>query len=349
MTDRWREVVVRASTPLLDAIAVLDATALQILMVVDDEGRLVGTVTDGDVRRGILAQRPLDGPVADVMYAAPTTRPVGVSRDEARRAMRHAKVRQLPLLDDDGKPAGLELLDDGVTRERPNAVVIMAGGLGTRLRPLTEGMPKPLLRVGGRPLLETIIEAFAEHGFHRFHLSVNYRADQVEAHFGDGRRLGVAISYLREDEFLGTAGALSLLPEVPDAAVVVMNGDILTRVDFGQLVEFHERTGADMTMCVREYDVEVPYGVVEVDGERVTSIIEKPTTRYFINAGIYVLAPEVLATIRPGERLDMTDLAAQITRRGGTISAFPIREYWLDIGHLEDFERAQAEFAQHFR
>ena len=349
MTNRWREAVVPASTPLIDAIAALDATGLQILLVVDDDGRLAGTVTDGDVRRGILAKRPLDGPVADVMHVAPTTRPAGIGRDDARRAMRDATVRQLPLLDDEGRPAGLELLDNGGTPDRPNTVVIMAGGLGTRLRPLTEDTPKPLLRVGGRPLLETIIEAFAEYGFRKFHLSVNYRAAQVEEHFGDGRQLGVEIGYLREDEFLGTAGALSLLPHRPGEPVVVMNGDILTRVDFGQMLEFHERTGAEMTMCVREYDVEIPYGVVEVDGERVTSLVEKPTTRHFINAGIYVLAPELLATIRPGERLDMTDLADRISGRGGMISAFPIREYWLDIGHLEDFERAQAEFAQHFR
>jgi dTDP-glucose pyrophosphorylase len=349
MTDRWREAIVPAGTPLLEAIAALDATGLQILLVVDDDGRLVGTVTDGDVRRGILAQRPLDGPVADVMHATPTTGTPGMARDEARRAMRDARVRQLPLLDEAGRPAGLELLDDGTTPDRPNPVVIMAGGLGKRLRPLTEELPKPLLRVGGRPLLETIIEAFADHGFRRFHLSVNYRAAQVEEHFGDGRRLGVAISYLREDEFLGTAGALSLLPDAPSEPVVVMNGDILTRVDFGQLIEFHVRTGAEMTMCVREYDVEVPYGVVEVDGERVTSLVEKPTTRHFINAGIYVLAPQVVATIAAGRRLDMTDLADRIIERGGTLSAFPIREYWLDIGHLEDFERAQADFAEHFR
>ncbi len=349
MTDRWRDAVVPADTPLLEAIAALDATGLQILLVVDDDGLLIGTVTDGDVRRGILAQRPLDGPVAAVMHRAPTTRPARVGHNEARRAMRDARVRQLPLLDDDGRPAGLELLDDGTTPERPNAVVIMAGGLGKRLRPLTEELPKPLLRVGGRALLETIIEAFADHGFRRFFLSVNYRAAQVEEHFGDGSRLGVAIDYLREDEFLGTAGALSLLPEAPADPVVVMNGDILTRVDFGQLVEFHARTGADMTMCVREYDVEVPYGVVEVDGEQVTSLVEKPITRHFINAGIYVLAPGLLATIAPGQRLDMTDLADRILERGGTLSAFPIREYWLDIGHLEDFERAQADFAEHFR
>jgi dTDP-glucose pyrophosphorylase len=349
MSERWREAIVPAATPLLDAIARLDAAGLQILLVVDDAGRLVGTVTDGDVRRGILAQRPLNGPVGDVMHATPTTRPAGTGRDEARRAMRDAKVRQLPLLDPEGRPAGLEMLDEGIGADRPNAVVIMAGGLGQRLRPLTEEMPKPLLRVGGRPLLETIIEAFAEHGFRRFFLSVNYRAAQVEEHFGDGSRLGVEIGYLREDAFLGTAGALSLLPEVLPEPVIVMNGDILTRVDFGQLVEFHARTGAVMTMCVREYEVEVPYGVVEVDGERITSLVEKPTTHHFINAGIYVLGPSLLATIRSGERLDMTDLAARVLDRGGTLSAFPIREYWLDIGHLEDFERAQADFAEHFR
>ncbi len=349
MSDRWNATVVPSSMPLLEAMRVLDASGLQVLLVVDPDGRLAGTVTDGDVRRAILAQQPLDGPVLDASHRSPTTAPAGIGRAEARRLMRGAAVRQLPLLDEGGRPTGLELLEAGErSPARPNPVVIMAGGLGKRLRPLTEETPKPLLQVGGRPLLETIIDAFAEHGFSEFYLSVNYRADQVESHFGDGSAIGVRIAYLREDDFLGTAGAVSLLPSVPDHPVVVMNGDILTRVDFRQLIEFHDRTAAEMTMCVREYDVEVPYGVVEVDGERITSLVEKPTTRHFINAGIYVLAPEVVAAVRPGEPTDMTDLAADVLAREGNLRAFPIREYWLDIGHLEDFERAQADFARHF-
>jgi dTDP-glucose pyrophosphorylase len=349
MSPRWQDAVVDQATPLLEAIGRLDAAAIQILLVTDAEGRLAGTLTDGDVRRAILRQLPLDSPVADAMHRSPTTIPVGAAREEAIGLMRERRLRHLPIVDAERRPVGLELLDEVTApAARSNAVVLMAGGLGTRLRPLTETTPKPLLRVGGRPLLETIVESFADHGFARFFLSINYRADQVEAYFGDGSRLGVQVEYLREDEALGTAGALSLLPETPTEPIVVMNGDILTRLDYGQLIDFHSRTRAEMTMCVREYEMEVPYGVVEVDGERVTSLVEKPTARHFVNAGIYVLAPSLLATIRRGERLDMTDLAQRVMNANGVLSAFPIHEYWLDIGHLKDYERAQADFARYF-
>jgi dTDP-glucose pyrophosphorylase len=346
---RWQDTVVGQDLPLLDAIARLDAVALQILLVTDEDGRLVGTVTDGDVRRAILRQMPLDSRVADAMYRSPTTISLGTSRDEAMSRMRELHLRQLPILDAAGRPIGLELIDEVPAPPiRPNAVVLMAGGLGKRLRPLTEKTPKPLLRVGGRPLLETIIQSFAEHGFTRIFLSINYRADQVEAYFGDGSQFGVRIEYLREDEALGTAGALGLLPQTESEPIVVMNGDILTRLDFGQLIDFHTRTNAQLTMCVREYEVEVPYGVVEVEGEEVTSLAEKPTARHFVNAGIYVLRPSLIAIIGEAERLDMTDLAHQVMARNGRLSAFPIREYWLDIGHLKDYERAQADFTRYF-
>jgi len=346
--ERWADTIVESSMPLLEAIRALDAAAFQILLVVDGDGRLVGTVTDGDIRRAMLAQKGFETAVEEIANLTPRTAPVGTAPAEARRLMRSASLRHLPLLDEAGRPVGLERLDGDATPNRGNEVVIMAGGLGSRLRPLTETTPKPLLSVGGRPLLETIIEAFIEHGFRRFRIALNYRADQVETHFRDGRRFGASIEYLREESFLGTAGALGLLPSPPTEPVVVMNGDILTKVDFSQLLEFHERTGAEMTMCVRDYEIEVPYGVVEVEGDVVTSLVEKPTTRHFINAGIYVLAPELVASVPRDARTDMTDLAASVLERNAKLCAFPIREYWLDIGHLEDLERARAEFAHYF-
>lgn len=349
MSRRWQDAVIGEDLPLLQAVERLDEVALQILLVTDAHGRLVGTVTDGDVRRAILRGIDLHSPLAAAMHRDPVTIDPGASREAAVHIMRQRGVRQLPRVAPDGRVVGLELLEPLVQPVRDNWALVMAGGLGTRLRPLTDDTPKPLLRVGGRPLLETIVEALALHGFRRIFLSVNYRADQVESHFGDGSRFGVEIAYLREEEFLGTAGALSLLPEAPSEPMVVMNGDILTRVDFGQLLGFHERTGAGMSMCVREYEIEVPYGVVEVDGETVTSIVEKPTTRHFINAGIYVLTPELVRMIEPGVRLDMTDLAERALAAGHLVGAFPIHEYWLDIGHLEDYEQAQREFARHFR
>jgi NDP-sugar pyrophosphorylase family protein len=224
----------------------------------------------------------------------------------------------------------------------------MAGGLVNRLRPLTDECPKPMLKVGNKPLLETIVENFIEYGFHRFYISVNYMADVVESYFGDGSRWGVDIEYLHEEHRLGTAGALSLLPETPTEAILVMNGDLLTKVNFKQLLDFHYGHQAQATMCVREYDFQVPYGVVKIDGQRITSIDEKPIQRFFVNAGIYVLEPEALDLISSNIFFDMTTLFEKLIELKKEPAVFPIREYWLDIGHLADYNRANGEYRDIF-
>jgi NDP-sugar pyrophosphorylase family protein len=219
--------------------------------------------------------------------------------------------------------------------ERPNWVVLMAGGLGTRLRPLTEDCPKPMLPVGGKPILESILESFVEQGFRRFFFSVNYKAEMVQDHFGDGSRWGVRIDYLHEDRRLGTAGALSLLDDRPDAPLVVMNGDLLTRASFDKLLDFHYAQSATATMTVRDYDFQVPYGVVKIDGTQIVSIEEKPVQKFFVSAGIYVLSPSVF---------DMPSLFSRLINEGQKVAAYPLKEYWLDIGRIEEFERAQREW-----
>jgi NDP-sugar pyrophosphorylase family protein len=232
--------------------------------------------------------------------------------------------------------------------ERENWVVLMAGGLGTRLAPLTDNCPKPLLKVGNKPILETIIENFISHGFKRFYLSVNYKAEMIEEYFGDGSRWGAEIRYLREDKKMGTAGALGLIPEPLTQPFLVMNGDLLTKVNFSQLLNFHQEQNAHATMCVREYDFQVPYGVVSVDKHRIKSIEEKPVHRFFVNAGIYVLDPEAVSLIPADMPYDMTSLFEQMTANEREVIAFPVREYWLDIGHRDDFERAAGDFARIF-
>ncbi len=220
----------------------------------------------------------------------------------------------------------------------------MAGGFGKRLYPLTREVPKPLLPVGEKPILQTILEQLAEGGFSQFFLAVHYRSEQVRAHFGDGSKWGVRIEYLEERQPLGTAGALSLLDQTMiDAPLLMMNGDLLTRLDFGQLVDFHGEHGGLATMCVREYDFQIPYGVVHGDGDQVTDIIEKPVQKFFVNAGIYILEPELLGQCRPDEAIDMPDLLRQVVNDGRKVSMFPIHEYWLDIGRMEEYERAQVE------
>jgi NDP-sugar pyrophosphorylase family protein len=219
----------------------------------------------------------------------------------------------------------------------------MAGGLGQRLRPLTEDIPKPLLPVGDRPLLEIIIDRFLVQGFRKFFISVNYRAELVEAHFGDGGRFGAEIRYLREDAPLGTAGAIGLLPEKPEHPFVIMNGDLLTTVHFDKLIEFHEQHDTDLTLCVRRYSLQIPYGVAELEGNQVVSVVEKPNHECFISGGIYVADPTIFDRLNPPRQVDMPDLMRELIAERRRVTAFPVTDYWIDIGRIEDLERARAE------
>lgn len=342
--QNWKDVVVSPETPLGAAIAKVDASGLQVALVVAPDDSLLGVLTDGDIRRAILTGKGLQVPVSAVMSVMPTTVGVSTPRGEMLGLMRRKVLHQLPLVDEDGRVVGLVTLDDliGAT-ERPNWVVLMAGGLGTRLQPLTDECPKPLLPVGGKPILESILESFAEQGFKHIFLSVNYRAEMFRNHFGEGERWGVQVAYLHESTRLGTAGALSLLPERPTSPIVVMNGDLLTCPKYDSLLQFHDAQGAIATMAVREYDVQVPYGVVRLNGVHIEAIEEKPVQRFFVNAGIYALSPEALDHLPAETFFDMPTLFEHLIAAGKTTAAYPLREYWLDIGRLEEFERAQRE------
>ncbi|GGJ11256.1 alcohol dehydrogenase [Alicyclobacillus cellulosilyticus] len=346
----WQRVLVRPDTAILDVIGIIDEGALQIALVVDEIGRLLGTVTDGDVRRGLLRGVGLDQPVSEIMNDRPTSARLNDSREAVLAIMKLKRLHHIPILDDDGRVVGIEVLDDILQLNlRENWVVIMAGGLGTRLRPLTDECPKPLLRVGSKPLLETILDSFIEYGFRRFFLTVNYKAEMIKSYFGDGSRWGVEIEYIHESRRMGTAGALSLLPEKPERPILVMNGDLLTKVNFKQLLDFHLQNQAQATMCVREYSYQIPYGVVEVDRQRLIHIEEKPVQSCLVSAGIYVLNPEVLDLVPRDSYYDMPELFSKLLSLQCEITAFPIREYWLDIGRMEDYERANGEFAEVFR
>lgn len=344
----WTKTLLPPTATIRSAIERLDSSRCQIVLVVED-GKLIGTITDGDVRRALLRRIPLDENVLAVMNADPRTVPTGTSRAAIMVLMHEYKVRQMPTIDRDGRVVDLFLLDDFVVPSGQDAwVVIMAGGLGSRLRPLTEETPKPMLKVGGKPLIHTIVDALVAQGFRRIFLSVKYLAEQIEAYFGDGERFGARIEYLSENEPRGTAGALSLLPEKPRVPLLVMNADLLTAVHFGQLLDFHRDLGLAATMCVQEYSIQVPYGVVGCDSNRVIRLTEKPRHTFFINAGIYVLSPDSLDMIPPDGRYDMTTLLSHLIADGHGVAAFPLREYWLDIGHPEDLERARTEYESVF-
>ncbi len=345
----YEDSILGPETPIQNALRSLESSISKIVLIVDGDRRLLGTVTDGDIRRGILRGVPLDAAVENIMNREPVTATVGDDSHHMMQVMHRGGYRQIPLVDGDGRIVGVESLDHLLElRERDNWVVIMAGGFGKRLQPLTDNSVKPMLKIGRKPILETIVENFADSGFHRFLIAVHYRADDIIEHFGDGSRFGVEIEYISEQEPMGTAGALRLLPERPSEPLLVMNGDILTKVNFGQLLDFHKDYGASATMCVRDYDLRVPFGVVEVEEHRFRGITEKPVQKFFVNAGIYALEPETLDFIPAQGRLDMPDLFASLQEAERQVTVFPIREYWMDIGQHDDLSQARSDFFREF-
>jgi dTDP-glucose pyrophosphorylase len=346
----WERALVTPDMTLREALGCIDRAGSQMALVVDDRRRLLGTLSDGDARRGLLGGLSLADKVSAAMHLNPTVANARESRHAILATMRQRGLHQIPVLDDEGIVVGIEVVDDFLTaRERENWVVIMAGGLGKRLAQLTRDTPKPMLRVGSRPLLETIVMGYAAQGFRRFYFAVNYKAEQIEQHFGDGRAFGVEVRYLHEEQRLGTAGPLSLLPERPSHPIVVTNADLLTKEDFVDMVDGHVASGADATMAVRDYEMQVPFGVVRERDGCIEAIDEKPVQRYTVSAGIYVLAPHVLDLVPRDTQFDMPALFEASARQGLRARCHRIDGYWLDIGRLPDYERANLEFDEVFR
>jgi dTDP-glucose pyrophosphorylase len=346
----WKSTAVSPDTSLADVIRRMDEAGLPISLVVGDDQRLLGTITDGDVRRAILKALDLSTSCAQVMNPKPHTVSPDTTPDQMAQIMRNLGVRYLPVVNSYGGILGLVGWDEVLTPQAPVDcwVVLMAGGLGTRLRPLTETTPKPMLPIGGKPILETIIEGFVTQGFRRFFISVNYRAETVKDHFQDGSRWGVDIHYLEEREQRGTGGALTLLPELPIGPLIIMNGDVLTKVNYRSLLDFHAEHKAVATMCVREYQFQVPFGVVTLENHRIAAIDEKPMHRFLVNAGIYVLDPQAMAHIPASGHYDMPTLFEALLSENLPTAAFPIREYWLDVGRHGDLEKANWDYESIF-
>jgi dTDP-glucose pyrophosphorylase len=342
---RWESILVGPKTPLEEAIATMDAGALRIALVVDSDRRLIGTLTDGDVRRALLRRESLAVSVERVMCAEPQAGRVDWTRERILSTMEELQLLHLPILDADGRLLRLETLHDLLQQRRlKNVVFLMAGGFGTRLHPLTRDCPKPLLKVGDKPILEQTLERLIGAGFHRFFISTHYLPDMVREHFGDGSRWGVSIRYTHEEEPLGTAGALGLLPHAEIAEpILMMNGDLLTTLNYRELLDFHTNQQGAATMCVRQFEYQVPYGVVESEGNLIRAVTEKPVQKFFVNAGVYVLSPRLVKMVQPATRIDMPTLLEQAIRHGERVTMFPVHEYWLDIGRMEDFARAQTE------
>lgn len=339
----WRKIILEKTETMQRAIEVLNAESLQIVLVADEENRLLGTITDGDIRRGLLKHHSIETALSIFMNREPISALATDSSEKIFSKMRSKHILQIPVLDEDGRIVGLETLQHLLKKRRyDNPVFLMAGGFGKRLHPLTHNIPKPLLKVGGKPILETILDQFIDAGFSSFYISTHYKAEMIRDYFGDGHDWGVSIQYVHEEAPLGTAGSLGLLPDnMPKIPLVMMNGDLLTKIDFQQLLNFHVEQGGDITMCVREYDFQVPYGVVETNKQQVTSIVEKPVHKFFVNAGIYVLNPSVLKNVDGEISIDMPQLIEKTINTGGKVNVFPVHEYWLDIGQKSQYVKAQ--------
>lgn len=344
MSHNWKKILVSPDINIQEVLQVLNKEAMQLVLIVDKEGRLLGTVTDGDVRRALINNIPLSAPVHEIMFTTPTTATESASKKSLLTLMQNKDIKSIPILTD-GKVVGVETLYHILMKTRhENPIFIMAGGFGTRLRPLTDNCPKPMLHIGDKPILETVILSFINSGFVNFYISTHFMPEQIQAYFGDGSKWGINIHYVYEDCPLGTGGALGLLPQdIPDLPIIMMNGDVLTKVNFERLLEFHNENSAHATMCVREYDYQIPYGVINGDGNKIISMEEKPTQRFFINAGIYVVSQELARTVPVNHIIDMPTLLGQSIAKEKDVLMFPIHEYWLDIGRMDDFNRAQAD------
>lgn len=338
----WRRAILPSTATIQDAIRNLDQVAIKIVLVVGESGELEGTISDGDIRRGLLRGLDMDSPITTVIHRNAFVVPPEMGRETVQQLMVANKIQQIPVVDEGRRVIGLHLWDEiNAPQARPNLMVIMAGGKGTRLRPHTENCPKPMLPVGGKPMLEHIIERAMADGFSHFLLAVHYLGHMVEEHFGNGERLKVRIEYLREQSPLGTAGALGLMPSKPEAPFVVTNGDVLTDIHYGELLDFHLRQDAAATMAVRVHEWQHPFGVVQTRGIDIIGFEEKPIARSHINAGVYVLAPEALDVLGPNEPCDMPTLFERLQAREKRTVAYPMHEPWLDVGRPSDYETAQ--------
>ncbi|HOT28595.1 MAG TPA: nucleotidyltransferase family protein [Candidatus Ozemobacteraceae bacterium] len=342
-------VLLDAGSSLLDTLRAIDDSALEIALIVDDGRRLLGTVTDGDIRRGLLRGTPLDAPVSLLMNPKPVTAAASTPDDELLYLMSQRSIKHLPLVDAHNRVMGLKRLQDLIAkRPRPNWAVVMAGGRGKRLGVLTDTTPKPLLPVGDQPLLGTIIRQIQRSGINTIFVTVHYRAGMIISYLRSLAAEGLDLRIIEERESLGTAGGLRLLPEIPGHPVLLMNGDLLTSVNLGNLLEYHAASGRRLTVCTREFNFQIPYGVLSMNGAALAGIEEKPSQKLVINAGIYVLEPDVIRTISGEGPIDMPDVIRHALQDPAGVGCFPLSEFWLDIGSPSEYQRAQTEYAARF-
>jgi len=346
-----QKITLTINSTIREALQIIDAGAVKFAIVVDTENKLLGTITDGDIRRAILDSKDLDFIIKDIYFKSPTTVNINHTKEDIINICTSKKIYQIPVIDEDNKVVSIKILDELLKpKEHKNKVILMVGGLGTRLRPLTEKTPKPMLLVGGKPILQTIVERFVSYGFINIIMCVGYKSNIIQDFFQDGNKFAANIEYVLEDKRMGTAGALTLLndEQKPTEPFFVMNGDLLTNVNFENMLEFHTSHNTKATMTVREYDFQVPYGVVNLEDGKVKSIDEKPVHKFFVSAGIYMLDNSCIDRIPKDEFYDMPTLFEEIIKNKDLVVSFPIREYWLDIGRIDEYNKANLEYEDVF-
>ena len=338
------EIKINQNASIKEALEVIDKGAIKVAVVLSDDGSLLGMLSDGDIRRALLKGMSLDDSIAGIINKHPVVANINDTKERILELANEKKLHQIPIISN-GKLVGIQDIREFLApKNKPNKVILMVGGLGTRLRPLTNDVPKPMLDVGNKPILHTIVENFAKYGYTDIIMCVNYKSEIIKEYFGNGDKFGVKIEYVLESVRMGTAGALSLLKERPKDDFFVMNGDLLTNVNFEYLHEYHKDSNALASICIRKYEMQVPYGVVNVRANKVTSIEEKPTQSFFVSAGIYMFSPIVLDFIPKGVFYDMPTLFSELLKHDFPIHPFPIREYWLDIGRMDEYRRANDEY-----
>lgn len=339
--SHWKKSTLAPSATIRDAIQNLNKSSTRIVLVVSEDMTLLGTVSDGDIRRGLIQGATLDSPISSVLHVDAIKVAEKTSLIHIRKLMTESRIQQIPVVDNDNRLVGLHEWDV-IHSDSPqeNLFVIMAGGQGRRLLPHTSAIPKPMVKVDGKPMLEHIISRAKSNGFSKFVIVVHHLGEVIENYFGSGESMGVQISYLRESQPLGTAGGLALLSPLPEFPVVVTNGDVITDIDYRNLLDFHRESNSDATLAVRLYETQHPFGVVKLDGIDVQSIEEKPLVRDYINAGVYVIKPILFERIEKGTPLSMTDFMESLNQSKVSVRAYLVHENWMDVGNPIDLKRA---------
>lgn len=333
----WKKTALLTNSTISQAIGVLNDVGLKIVLVTDDKGVLHGTISDGDIRRGLISGLTLSSPIKKIINYQPLVVPSGLDREMVIQLMIVNKIQQIPIINKKMQVIGLHTWDEiSVKSTRPNIMVIMAGGKGTRLHPQTENCPKPMLKVGGKPILEHIINRAKAEGFTHFILAINYLGNIIEEYFGNGEHFGINIEYLREKTPLGTAGALSLIESIPTSAFIVTNGDVFTDIRYGEVLDFHRRNNAKATMAIKLHEWQNPFGVVKTDGLQIIGYEEKPFVQSYINAGVYALEPSIISLLNKSSKYDMPEIFEMLQERNDLVIAYPSHEKWADLGRLED-------------